>query len=148
MNIHYFKGLPVYNPDAMEQIINCCKEIEIKVLSSLPYIACEIIDILGFESGFTYIYKHGGKKIHMPKCRQRLPIEVKNETSDILFKRLEKLIDSSGYIEIPSPWGVYSSLRKVFIEECIKSNDANTLQQNFGLTVKSIYNIKKNISSI
>ncbi|NQY34143.1 MAG: hypothetical protein HRT37_04060 [Alteromonadaceae bacterium] len=112
MDFPYFKGLPVYNSDAMAQIISCCKGIEMKVLSSLPCIACEIIDVLDFEFGFAYIYKHGGKKIYMSNCREKLPMEIQNETPEILFRRLEKLIAGSGHIEIPSPWGVFASLRK------------------------------------
>ena len=85
----------------------------------------------------------------MPKLRDKLPEELRNDVSEHLFNRLEKLTDNSGYIEFPSPWGVFSTLRKVIIEKHIKENSNNSaLQRNFGITIKSIYNAKKRISNI
>ncbi len=105
------------------------------------------METLGMDEGLRFIYRHGGKKFYFPNSYLGLPDSLAPEVPEQLFNRFSKVVDSSGYIEIPSPWGIFGAIRKFVIEEQFRQGmDTNTLQANFGITRKAIYNMKKRVA--
>ena len=59
------------------------------------------------------------------------------------YKRIYKKVDSSGYLDAPSNWGVFIAIRRAAMQVAMKEDvPAKLLTQTFGITMRSIRLIK------
>ncbi|ADW72236.1 hypothetical protein Rahaq_0609 [Rahnella aceris] len=59
------------------------------------------------------------------------------------YNRIYKKIDSSGYLDTPSNWGVFIAIRRAAMQVAMKEDiPAKLLTQTFGITMRSIRLIK------
>ena len=83
-----------------------------------------------------------GKKFYLQNDRESLSLKFGFDVPESLHLQILKLSDSSGYMEIPSPWGVSERLRSALIlSDYKRGRTREEIRQLYGLSTRSLYNI-------
>lgn len=138
-----FSGLPLQHSEKESRLIHFCERHKMNILSAMPWVASELAEHCGFTCLFNLIHLHGGQKIYLPKEVTRF-CQIYNLTiSAHSYQKLYKKIDSSGYLDTPSTWGVFIAIRRAAMQVAMKEEiPQKLLTQTFGITMRSIRLIK------
>ncbi|WP_139015423.1 hypothetical protein [Pseudoalteromonas sp. TB64] len=86
------------------------------------------------------------EKIYLGKQKSKLEMRLEIDLTESHYCKLCSLADSSGYIEIPNRWGIFSLLRKIAYENSIKNGMANEeLIRVFGISQRTILTVRKKL---
>lgn len=116
MNDRLFKGLPIHDRVALQSLDDLFHANRSRVLSGLPWLVSELVEETSFPEALQFVYAQGGRKIYMSGDRQKFARALGLDLSKRLHGRIALFGDSSGYVEIPSSWGVSECLRRIFIQ--------------------------------
>lgn len=115
---------------------------KVKILSELPFATAQLVAELNSYEFIEFIYKNGSKKIYVTdqsRLESSLSLKINND-----FNKIVLLTDSSGYIEIPSRWGIYSLFRKIALEKAfMEGADTKALIKYFGVSRRTISNLNR-----
>ncbi len=137
------------NCNYFTELVTFCNDHKYRVLSCLPNAAGVIASEQGFESMFTFIKKHGGKKVYIPVKKDKFNFKYKCSFEKKHFDYLYSFTDSRGFVDMPSVWGVYTSVRRAAILEDIFSGKSNNyIAKRFGVTDRGIRKMKQSQHSI
>lgn len=138
-----FSGLPLQHSEREARLISFCEKNKVSIMSAMPWVASEFAEHGGFAGLFHFIHCHGGRKIYMPKEAERFYEMYGINIPENNYKRIYKKVDSSGYLDAPSNWGVFISIRRAAMQVAMKGDiSAKLLTQTFGITMRSIRMIR------
>ncbi len=142
MDRYMFKGFPIYDQVAFAKLEMLFNENRSLIMASLPWLVSELIEDFGFRLALEFIYKHGGRKIYLKNDRADLARKMDLNISDRLHRRILCFSSSSGYVEIPSPWGVSEAIRRAMIMgDYSKGMNREEIRQTYGLSSRALTNI-------
>ena len=142
MEQHIFKGIPIYDQEAFAILENLFIENRGQILASLPWLVSELIEHIGLREALEFIYKNGGKKIYIRNDCADLSRKFGLQLDESLYNKIVNLSDSSGYVEIPSPWGVSERIRKALIvSDFQRGSSREELRRTYGLSSRALTNI-------
>lgn len=131
----------------MNELNTFYEEHQTEVLARLPFFLSELVEPFTAMEFYEFIGKHGGKKIYLGKDKSKLEEHLGIILTDIRYTKICSLADSSGYIEIPNRWGIFSLLRKIAYENSIKNGMENDeLIRVFGVSQRTISTVRKKIA--
>ncbi|GAB2950993.1 hypothetical protein [Hafnia psychrotolerans] len=138
-----FSGLPQRHSEREIRLIKFCEKNKVSIMSAMPWLASEFAEHGGFSGLFHFIHCHGGRKIYMPKEAVKFLEIYEINIPQHKYKRIYKKVDSSGYLDAPSNWGVFIAIRRAAMQVAMKEDvPAKLLTQTFGITMRSIRLIK------
>ncbi|MFI8417204.1 hypothetical protein ACQKDS_12245 [Serratia sp. NPDC078593] len=138
-----FSGLPVRHSERESKLIEFCEKYRVNILSAMPWVASEIAAQSGFSDLFNLVYCFGGRKIHMPPERKEFYKIYNISMTEHSYQRLYKKSDVSGYLELPSAWGVFMAIRRAAMQLAMKEDVPTMfLTKTFGVTMRNIRLIK------
>jgi hypothetical protein len=124
----------------LEKFMNSHKT---SIYSRLPFAIAELTYEFTSREFLELICRHGSRKIYLGKNKVKFETALDMKVSDDKYDKLIIVSDSSGYIEIPSRWGVFNLFRRVAYEKAHKEGmEENELVRIFGLTRRTILNLK------
>ncbi|MCR8998764.1 hypothetical protein [Rahnella perminowiae] len=127
-----FSGLPLRHSEREARLINFCEKNRVSIMSVMPWIASEFAEHGGFSGLFHFIHLHGGRKIYMPKEAEKFHQIYGINIPQNKYNRIYKKIDSSGYLDTPSNWGVFIAIRRAAMQVAMKEDiPAKLLTQNY-----------------
>lgn len=130
-----FKGLPLYDEQAFNLLEDLYDENSDQILAALPWFVSELIIYLGFRKAMTFIYQNGGRKYYLNHERSRLSDKLGFDLSEQFYDRILALNDSSGNIEVPSPWGVSGRIRKALVISSYQNGmTREEIRETFGIS--------------
>ena len=142
MERQIFKGFPIYDQVAFATLEQLFEENRGLVMASLPWLVAELIEDFGFREALEFVYCHGGRKIYLRNDRADLARKMDLNISQKLHERILNLSSSSGYVEIPSPWGVSEAIRRALIMgDYNKGMKREEIRQTYGLSSRALTNI-------
>ena len=142
MERHMFKGIPVYDDAVFEALEDLFKKNQNRILATLPWLVCELIEKISFKEALEFIYYNGGRKIYIRNDRQNFSTTFGLRVSEDLYDQILHLSDSSGYVEIPSPWGVSERIRQALIMSSYhKGMSRENIRQTYGVSSRALTNI-------
>ena len=142
MERHIFKGIPIYDEEAFATLEALYQENRGQILASLPWLVSELIEHIGLRQALEFIYRHGGRKFYLRNDRQDLVRKFGFDIPEFLYQRIVDLSDSSGYVEIPSPWGVSERIRRALImSDFRKGMTREEIRQIYGVSSRALSNI-------
>lgn len=139
-----FAGLPTPSSRRFRPLASFCREQKGRVQAGLPWLAAELSQTVGFERLFVLLGEKGGTRIYAEDLFRCL------EDSDtgfdpVLFEKLINMNNSSERFELPSAWGIFTSIRKVAIElELCRQTPAPEIARNYGVTLRYLRKLKVN----
>lgn len=142
-----FSGLPVMSSEKERELLQFCEDHQSYVLASMPWVASEIAGVCDFPTLFSLIYRQGGRKIYMPKDPRRFTelYDVNITVDD--YCKIMKHVDSSGYIELPSAWGVFIAIRRAAMQIAMKENISSIdLTRTFGVSMRNVRMMRSSLS--
>ncbi len=147
MERHIFKGIPIYDADVFQTLEDLFNENRGQVLAALPWLVSELIEAVSFKDAMTFIYINGGRKLYISKDWHDLTQKFGFPVSEHLYNQIMILSDSSGYLEIPSPWGVSERIRKALVVSAYKNGRSREeIRETFGISSRSLTNLFRNNS--
>ncbi|WP_404339066.1 hypothetical protein [Pseudoalteromonas mariniglutinosa] len=147
MHYEIFGAIYTNNINHMNELQTFYREHKVEVLSRLPFFLAELVEPFSAKEFYQFIELHGGKKIYLGKHKSKLEENLAMHISDSRYIKLCSLADSSGYIEIPNRWGIFSLLRKIAYENSIKNGmENNELIRVFGISQRTISTVRKKIA--
>lgn len=131
----------------MNELYTFYDEYKIEILARLPFFLSELVESFSAKEFYQFIGEYGGRKIYLGKHKSKLEQSLSIELTQARYDKLCSLADSSGYIEIPNRWGVFSLLRKIAYEDSIKNGmDNDELIRVFGISQRTISTVRKKIA--
>ncbi len=147
--LELFSGLPLENSERESHLIGFCERYKTNILSAMPWVASEFAAYCGFEILFKILHSHGGRKIYLPKELNKFSHLYGVNIPQHSYLKLYKKADSSGYLDIPSTWGVFIAIRRAAMQIAMKEDvPAKRLTQTFGITMRNIRLIKSRNSCV
>ncbi|RED52370.1 hypothetical protein [Aestuariispira insulae] len=144
MERHIFKGIPIYDEEAFAILETQFWENRSLILAGLPWLVSELIEWVGLRCALDLIYRHGGRKFYLRNERSDLSEKLGIDVPDQLYQRILQFSDSSGYVEIPSPWGVSERIRRALIwGDYKKGMTREEIRQTYGVSSRALSNIFK-----
>lgn len=144
-----FSGLPIIRSENEKELVLFCESNQRCVLASMPWAASEIAGICGFSTLFHLMYRHGGRKIYMPKDALRFAQLYAVDINDADYKKLARRADTSGHIELPSAWGVFIAIRRAAMQMAMRENvPSQELTRTFGVSMRNIRMIRSSTGKI
>ncbi|WP_431224953.1 hypothetical protein ACQ86O_09050 [Serratia sp. L9] len=141
--LELFSGLPLESSQRESHLISFCERYKTNILSVMPWVASEFAAYCGFEVLFRILHSHGGRKIYLPKELDKFSCLYGVNIPQHSYLKLYKKADSSGYLDIPSTWGVFIAIRRAALQIAMKEDiPAKLLTQTFGITMRNIRLIK------
>ncbi|MGC6388035.1 hypothetical protein ACMV8I_10250 [Ewingella sp. S1.OA.A_B6] len=138
-----FSGLPIQHSEREVRLISFCERYKTNILSAMPWVASEFAEHCGFSGLFDFIHHHGGRKIYLPKESDKFLNIYGIAIPENSYKKIYKKTHSSGYLDMPSNWGVFIAIRRAAMQLAMKEDiPARLLTQTFGITMRSIRLIK------
>ncbi|MBH0020222.1 hypothetical protein I6F40_07585 [Pseudoalteromonas sp. SWXJ133] len=147
MHYEIFGAIYTNKINHMNELYIFYEDYKVEVLARLPFFLSELVELFTANEFYDFIEKHGGKKIYLGKHKSKLEMSLKISLTESHYRKLCSLADSSGYIEIPNRWGIFSLLRKIAYENSIKNGMANDeLIRVFGISQRTISTARKRIA--
>ncbi|NQY37714.1 MAG: hypothetical protein HRT37_22725 [Alteromonadaceae bacterium] len=147
MQYDNFSGIYKDKSNYFDRLVKFHNSHKTEIYSKLPFATAELTDGFSDEEFLSFIYEHGSKKLYLGKDKIKLEKTFKIEIDDKKFDRISGLTDSSGYIEIPSRWGVYNIYRRIAYEKAYKEGmEEQSMIQIFGITKRTFSNLKNGLS--
>lgn len=144
-----FSGLPAMRSDNETELVRFCELHQRYVLASMPWAASEIAGVYGFATLFHLMYRHGGRKIYMPKDATRFGQLYGVNITEFDYQKLAKRADTSGHIELPSAWGVFIAIRRAAMQMAMRENvPSQELTRTFGVSMRNIRMIRSSSGKI
>ena len=130
-----FQPLPAPHSRRFERLMHFCESNEGEVLASLPHIAAELADAVGFETLFVFLRAHNGNTVSLgsdPQVfarRYGLPVTARR------FETLQQLCGGNANVDVPSGCGILNALRRVAVRQHLeRTGDARETARRFGVT--------------
>ncbi|TQI82339.1 hypothetical protein FHU10_2692 [Serratia fonticola] len=147
--LELFSGLPLQNSERELRLVTFCERYKTNILSVMPWVASEFAAYSGFENLFKLLHSYGGRKIYLPKELSKFCHLYGVDIPQHSYHKLYKKADSSGYLDVPSTWGVFIAIRRAAMQIAMKENiPAKLLTQTFGVTMRNIRLIKSRNSCL
>lgn len=144
-----FSGLPLQHSERELRLIRFCERYKTNILSVMPWVASEFAAYCGFESLFKILHSYGGRKIYLPKEIGKFCHLYGIDIPQHSYLKLYKKADSSGYLDIPSAWGIFIAIRRAAIQIAMKEDvPSKLLTQAFGITMRNIRLMKSRNSCV
>ncbi|PHS76730.1 MAG: hypothetical protein COB59_10545 [Rhodospirillaceae bacterium] len=145
MERHIFKGLPIYDKEAFNDLNKHYDENKSHILAALPWFVSELIEGVGFKEAIEFVYNNGGKRIFLGKTSEHLSKRTGLKISNVLFERILKQTDGSNCVDIPCPWGVSERIRWAMILcATMEGVPRDQIRDNFGISRRSLANLYRN----
>ncbi|MEZ7278177.1 hypothetical protein [Pseudoalteromonas sp. 68 DY56-GL68] len=147
MHYEIFGAIYTNKINHMNELYTFYDEYKIEILARLPFFLSELVESFSAKEFYQFIGEYGGRKIYLGKHKSKLEQSLSIELTQARYDKLCSLADSSGYIEIPNRWGVFSLLRKIAYEDSIKNGmDNDELIRVFGISQRTISTVRKKIA--
>lgn len=142
MEPQIFKGIPIYDDTAFQVLEDLFDENRGQILATLPWLVSELIERTNFKDAMTCVYQNGGMRFYLRNDREDLSKKIGLPISQDLYERVLALCDSSGYVEIPSPWGVSECIRRALIaSDYHKGMSREDIRKTYGVSSRTLTNI-------
>lgn len=142
MERRIFKGIAIYDAAVFEALEGLFEKNRNRVLATLPWLVCEMIDKTNFKEALEFIYENGGRRIYIRHDREDFSNTFGLRLSQDLFDSILHLSDSSGYVEIPSPWGVSERIRQALIVSSFDQGmPREKIRRIYGVSSRTLTNL-------
>ena len=142
MERQIFKGIPIYDAAVFETLEDLFEKNRNQILAALPWLVCELIEEINFKEALEFIFHNGGRKIYIRNNRHDFSKTFGLRVSQDLFDVIKNLSDTSGYVEIPSPWGVSERIRQALIMSSFQAGmPREQIRQTYGVSSRALTNI-------
>ncbi|WP_020593489.1 hypothetical protein [Kiloniella laminariae] len=142
MKRQIFKGIPIYDDQAFSTLEDLFNENRGQILAALPWLVSELIEQVSFKITLEFIYENGGRKLYIRNDWKDLAKKFGFPVSEQLYNQIMHLSDSSGYLEIPSPWGVSERIRRALVVSSYnKGMSREEIRETFGVSSRSLTNL-------
>lgn len=137
-----FRGLP--SPDSARYVplVEFCEGQKDQVLASLPWLAAEIADQSDFHLLINLVLARSGGRIYQQDLRRECAkqgVTITNKTMD----RLIAMNNGVDRFELPSAWGVFSTLRRLAILcDLRRGIPLATIARNYGVSLRYLRSLK------
>ncbi|NQZ05598.1 MAG: hypothetical protein HRT35_00415 [Algicola sp.] len=143
MRFEIFSGIYQGQYQLLQELENFMDSHKAEVYSYLPFAIGELTYELTSKEFLQIICRYGSRKIYLGKHKIKLEATLDMTISDDKYDKLISVSDSSGYIEIPSRWGVFNLLRRIAYEKAYREGmEADDIVRIFGITKRTIANLK------
>ncbi len=138
-----FCGFIFVDHKNFNELIDFCDSHEHRVISCLPNAAGILASNSGFKVMFEFVKKHGSKKIYIPASKEKFNTKYDLDFDARHFTNLYSYIDSRGFIDMSSVWGVYTAVRRAaMLEDILRGKSNEDIINRFGITDRGIRKIK------
>ncbi|MCZ4280307.1 hypothetical protein O4H49_05935 [Kiloniella laminariae] len=139
MKRQIFKGIPIYDDQAFKTLEDLFNENRGQILAALPWLVSELIEQVSFKITLEFIYENGGRKLYIRNDWKDLADKFGFPVTEQLYNQIMHLSDSSGYLEIPSPWGVSERIRRALVVSSYnKGMSREEIRETFGVSSRSL----------
>ena len=137
-----FRGLPSPESARYGPLVRFCEEQEDQVLASLPWFAAEIVAQSDFHLLINLVLARSGSRIYQQDLRR----ECRRRGVTLCDKTMDRLIamnNGSDRFELPSAWGVFSTLRRLAILcDLRRGLPAATIARNYGVSLRYLRSLR------
>ncbi len=124
-----FRGLPNPTHPSFTEIVVFSEENAGKILPHMPSFTSLIATEVSFTDAYKISYHLSGKRIYLPKNKQKFTDKIKCEIDARTYERILDIACAEPHIEIPSSWGVFNVIRKIAIIDFLEQTKSKTQAQ-------------------
>ena len=138
-----FRGLPSPESARYVPLIQFCEDHKDQVLASLPWLVAEITDQSDFHLMINLVLARSGSRIYQHDLRRECAKRGVTIT-DKVMDRLLAMNNGTDRFELPSAWGVFSTLRRLAILCDLRGGTPlATIARNYGVSLRYLRSLKK-----
>ncbi len=130
-----FQPLPAPYSRRFERLMHFCESNEGEVLASMPHIAAELADAVGFETLFVFLRAYNGNTVSLGNDHQTFARRYGLPVTARRFETLQYLCGGNANVDVPSGCGMLNALRRVAVRQYLdRTGDAREAARRFGVT--------------
>jgi hypothetical protein len=130
-----FQPLPVPYSERFERLVEFCETHNSEVLASLPHVAAELADGVGYEALFRFLRLYNGNSIAFAPNHQAFAARYGLALDAARYERLRHLCNGNPAVDIPSGCGMFNALRRVAVQRFLScTGDPREAARRFGVT--------------
>jgi hypothetical protein len=145
--LQIFRGYPTPEEERFRALEEFYQRYPVQILSSLPWLAAEVLGRDGLGALILLLQHHGGTRLQLRRRKNSLQ-EVSPFISASTQREILRVCTHLDSIEVPSAGGVFQCMRRVAVQEALKKGmPIHSVAREVGVTQRYLRNELKRVRS-